>query len=294
VIIALCLLAAADLLRIDYKFMKLVNAKELLGGDSTLENLKKQKEKEIFRVFELPNAYPRLRNFMGVHGLESVVGFHDNELKWYREFRGGQGSENFIYKLRTGEINTNPFLNLMNVKYIIFRQPGKPVGSAVNSRYMPRAFIASGYEILAEDKIIERIKDSTFDYRNTVILQESVPGFTPDKRSDSSAGTALVEKYTPNGYVIKADLERPGFLVISDNYYPAWKASVNGTEQKIYRANYTIQAVPLESGSHTVEIFYSSRLFNLGRSITFLCLLIILGLSLFQVYRWNKARRSAA
>jgi len=67
-------------------------------------------------------------------------------------------------------------------------------------------------------------------------------------------------------------------LVLSDTYYPGWKAFVDGKRTKIYRADYTFRAIPLNAGTHQVEFVYDPMSFKLGAGVTFLgilgCLLI--------------------
>jgi uncharacterized membrane protein YfhO len=69
-------------------------------------------------------------------------------------------------------------------------------------------------------------------------------------------------------------------LVLSDNYYPGWKAFVDRHPKKIYRANYAFRAVPLGAGTHRVEFVYNPLSFRLGALFTFLgfigCVIMVL------------------
>jgi uncharacterized membrane protein YfhO len=62
-------------------------------------------------------------------------------------------------------------------------------------------------------------------------------------------------------------------LVLSDTFYPGWKAFVDGKEEKILRANYNFRAVPLTAGTHRVEFVYDPLSFKLGALTTFLGIL---------------------
>ncbi len=278
----LCALAVLDLWYLDSHFIKLIKTNDIFYKDDLINRLSGESHRTPFRVLELPNTYPA--NRLGVWGIQSVGGFHDNELRWYREFRGGQSSENFLYKLREGNINDNPFLNLMNVKYIIYRPQGRGSVSYVENRgCLPRVFVAGHYQVTDTAQMLERLREPGMDYRNTVLLEKEPPDFTRAAGSDSAApaGTAVLAQYTPDHYVINADMKRPGFLVVSDNYFPAWKAKVNGQMQEIYRADYTLRAIPLTAGQHRVELFYSSRFFELGKRVTVLSFLVMIGISAF-------------
>ena len=84
----------------------------------------------------------------------------------------------------------------------------------------------------------------------------------------------VIERYTANEIEVRVSLERPGVLVMAEVYYPAWRATVNGASQKIYRANQTMRAVPLGAGNHRIVFRYDSASFNLGSLVslaTILC-----------------------
>jgi uncharacterized membrane protein YfhO len=62
-------------------------------------------------------------------------------------------------------------------------------------------------------------------------------------------------------------------LVLSDTYYPGWKALVNGREQKIYRANYNFRAIPLKAGEYEVKFIYDPITFKIGMLISSITLI---------------------
>ncbi len=55
-----------------------------------------------------------------------------------------------------------------------------------------------------------------------------------------------------------------GFVVLSDQFYPGWRAYVDGRESPIYRANYLFRAVPVPAGEHVVEFTYQPVSVGLG------------------------------
>jgi uncharacterized membrane protein YfhO len=57
---------------------------------------------------------------------------------------------------------------------------------------------------------------------------------------------------------------------LNDTYFPGWKAFVDGQETKIYRADYTFRAIPLNAGTHQVEFIYDPLSFKLGAAISIL------------------------
>ncbi|MFB0533554.1 MAG: YfhO family protein, partial [Anaerolineae bacterium] len=75
---------------------------------------------------------------------------------------------------------------------------------------------------------------------------------------------AEVTFYSPNRIVVKANLSTPGLLVLSELWYPGWRAYDNGQEVKSHRANYVLRSVYLEEGRHTIEFVYDPFSVKLG------------------------------
>jgi hypothetical protein len=67
---------------------------------------------------------------------------------------------------------------------------------------------------------------------------------------------------------LQVNAEENSLLVLSDTYYPGWKAFVDGKKTKIYRADYTFRAIPLSAGTHRVELVYDPLSFKLGAGLT--------------------------
>ena len=77
-------------------------------------------------------------------------------------------------------------------------------------------------------------------------------------------GKISFETYSDQGMSLNvlADQESP--LVISNIYYPGWKAYINGEQTPIYRVNYLLQAIIVPSGENSVEFKFLPRSFYNG------------------------------
>lgn len=93
-----------------------------------------------------------------------------------------------------------------------------------------------------------------------------------------------------NWVLIETDNLRDGLLVLSDNYYPGWYASVDGAPTQILRANHTMRAVNVPAGRHLVSFrfipaaFFVSMYVSLAAAAVTLAALI---LSFFMRRRSN-------
>ena len=156
-----------------------------------------------------------------------------------------------------------------------------------NPQVLPRVFLASSYEgppLLSDvtnmtteqiDKerrklIFKKLLSDDFDFRNSLILEKPSP-ISPQ----FGEGDVEVVSYKPQEVIVKTRSDQPKLLYISDNYYPGWKAQVDGEETEILRANYTFRAVPLIGGEHRVRFYYNSDSLKVGVVITGGSLLII-------------------
>ncbi len=74
-----------------------------------------------------------------------------------------------------------------------------------------------------------------------------------------------VTRYSPERVGIHASMTCDGMVVLSDNYYPGWKATIDGKAVAIDEVNLTMRGVLVPAGSHQIEFVYRpSRVFAAG------------------------------
>ena len=82
----------------------------------------------------------------------------------------------------------------------------------------------------------------------------------------------------------------PGLLVLSDVYYPAWKAYVDGRPVPIRLADGLLDSVPVPAGEHTVELRYESWTLWVGIATSLVACAALIALALaVGVQRWRKS-----
>jgi len=280
--IIISLLIFVDTTRVNTHFIKTNDITKMgikFSENKLIKEIKNQYSKgEIFRVLNL-GLYGL--NEPGIHGIETVRGFHDNELKWYRKFRGinsaGVNTDvNLTYNLKQGHENT--FLNIVGAKYILTKtKEGKP-NIIPNKNFMPRAFIVSSYEIIDdEDNIVTRLKESSFDYRNKIILEKEIAGDYKLSNNTKATGKVLSYEYKGNNLFVEVDMQEDGLLFMSDSYMPNFKVidvNNNDKELELYKANLAFRAVPLHKGKKKLKITFESKPYMYGKYLSLLGLLI--------------------
>lgn len=274
-----------ELWRVDARFMKVVSPQDYFTRDQVVESL--LRDQDLYRVW--PLQVHQQGNYLTLFGLQTVGGEHPNPLKRYNEFVGTDPKR--LLPDFHNLVQSPQLLNILGVKYLLMQQPvdfpqfvlhdscyGGRVRIYRNTGALPRAWLVGGCEVVADDKaLIERLKSQSFDPRTTVVLEQIPEGFASRGQPQ---GLVEVDSYRPNVVEFRVEADRPALLVMSDNWYPAWKAYVDGAEAPVYRADYTFRAVPVPEGAHRVEFRYRSGVFETGRALSLAtALLAVLGMA---------------
>jgi hypothetical protein len=190
-----------------------------------------------------------------------------------------------------GAAAPSPLLNLLNIKYIINVDSlthdwvclrfNEGIKIYENKTALPRAFVAPHARILpSPGDVLQALTDPTFTPRDTVLLEESPPMPAGREPAEARPDTAAIVAYEAMRVAVEVET-KGGFLVLTDTFYPGWRAYVNGVERPILRADYLFRAVPLEPGRHRVEFVYRPRSFTVGAGISLLTLGIVMLLFFF-------------
>jgi len=138
-----------------------------------------------------------------------------------------------------------------------------------NLEVLPRAFVAHRAEVTTDDEAtIARLRDPSFDPAGTVVLDQG------DLLTGTGSGLAEITHYGPERVIVNVTNDAPGYLVLTDTFYPGWLATVDGEPSPIQRADLMFRAVQLEPGSHRVEFRYRPVSVRLGAGISALGLLL--------------------
>ena len=80
--------------------------------------------------------------------------------------------------------------------------------------------------------------------------------------------------------------DKPGILLLSEIWYPAWQVTIDGAPAKLLRADYSLRGVAGPAGKHTVTMEYQSGAYRTGMWITLGTLVVaVAGAGLLWVRR---------
>ena len=97
---------------------------------------------------------------------------------------------------------------------------------------------------------------------------------------DPALDAVQVERYDADRISLRVASTAPGLLVLSEVYYPAWQAYVDGQPARVLVADHALRAVPVPAGAHTVELRYESLTLAIGLAVSLAAILALLGLAL--------------
>ena len=158
-----------------------------------------------------------------------------------------------------------------------------------NHNYLPRAWLVNDFRVLDSNSILPTMITQEFHPDREALLEED------PKWGKESFPSALPNKLefiheSNNRLQLFIQANENSLLVLSDTYFPGWKAFLDGRKTKIYRANYTFRAIPLNAGTHRVEFVYDPLSFKLGAGVTFLGIIGCLIVGLFPRYPIHKQK----
>ncbi len=136
-----------------------------------------------------------------------------------------------------------------------------------NLEVLPRALAVGRAEVIPDDfYAMERLNQSGFDSARTVILASG-----QTLSNDQFEATVEVLEYSPALVRLSTDFPvADGYLVLSDAYYPGWRATVDGDPVPILRADVMFRAVYVPQGEHMVEFSFVSPALRYGLVLSLL------------------------
>lgn len=117
-----------------------------------------------------------------------------------------------------------------------------------NKSPLPRAFVVGSVrELHSWSEFTGALAE--IDFRKEVVLEKDV--LPVGARSEYRP--ARVTEYSTNFIEMEAELDAPGYLVISDLWFPGWTVETETGSLPVLRANMAFRAVPLPAGVHHVR-----------------------------------------
>ncbi|GBD06171.1 hypothetical protein HRbin20_01774 [bacterium HR20] len=154
----------------------------------------------------------------------------------------------------------------------------------------PMAWLVHNVRVVEPARVAEVMRsDSAFDYRSAAIVEEELPYPLGTNTERDSIG---IVQYTPDRVRYYVRCSSAALAVLSEIFYPAWNAYVDGERVPLYRTNYCLRGVFLPPGEHHLELRYESATFATGSLVTAASLATAAALVLGDLLRKIQRRRT--
>ncbi len=174
---------------------------------------------------------------------------------------------------------------------------GDEVNIYENTQAFPRAFLVGDVTArVDEDEVVAAMKMEGFDPRVSAVIDSADELGLTNKEPISFDRVTLIS-YKDQQVMLDVNAPAKSFLVLSDTYYPGWKAYVDGKETKVYQANLALRGITVEAGNHRVEFRYQPDSFRTGLYLSLASLLaglvILLRKNINRFINRYRTRRSS-
>jgi len=256
------------------KFVLTVNMKDSRWSDEIVALLKR--DKSLYRIATFTRREDDLQRGMR-HEISNVGGERPLILSYYQEFfNANNGRPLDLIQDHIHPDKVTPLLDLLNVKYLLEERPhilesDEKYRLEINEDFLPRAYIVHRAVYLPErSMLLGTLSNEDFPHQEIVLFQGPLRKIT--HKASAEPERCQITTYEINRVVVEASLGSPGFLILSDTFYPGWVAYVDGEKKEIVRANYILRAVALERGEHRIEFVFRPMSFFIGAAVSVITL----------------------
>jgi hypothetical protein len=132
---------------------------------------------------------------------------------------------------------------------------------------LPRAFLVHQATVAAgSEEALALMQSDAFDPAAQVVLEQSSQ-FSNDEIEPASS-IVHVTHYAPERVEVEVETDAPGYLVLTDAWYPGWEVSIDGEPAAIQRADLLFRAVAVDAGSHRVVFSFHPLSVRIGAIIS--------------------------
>ena len=284
---------------------------QIFGSDAAIERIKSDSiQGRVFTV-RVPGTEAAPNDpFLNGDGLMAqrvrhVAGYHGNEMGRYQDLYGGKDRHfmGILERLAVSDV----YQQLTNLRWIYTNVPELPkeafprladvkpvlgpVKNAVGTNVWlyqipgenPPTWVAPAILKVPDGDALQYLRDTAFPVRSVALFDpaSSAEGQQLTAAPPPLAIRARVTRYAPGAIDVELDAPAPGksALIVSENFYPGWTATVDGKPATADRANYVFIGVPLNAGARKIELRFSDAAYARGKVITLLAILLGVGLA---------------
>lgn len=251
-----------DLLFIDSKYLNASNYQDPMEYEQNFSaspvNIEISKDTSTYRVFDISNGVETAFNGNALTSVfhHSIGGYHAAKLSIYQDL-----IEKQLYKFP----NCSPTIDMLNTKYIIFRDPqSNQISYQVNPNAAGACWLVDTISFIKDPVKVMSSLDSLNIRTNAVIEKELKTKINRNNNGDSI--WLMNNKHDEINY--QSNTSGIRFAVFSEVYYKdGWKAYIDGMETEIYKTNYVLRGLIIPAGKHEIKFEFKPNSYTKGRPI---------------------------
>jgi hypothetical protein len=235
-------------------------------------------EPPVMRALHAATSHDHARILLGRHNLAMLYGLfdptgHDGMTPADLESIAGPlgtgrtvgtiGSE----PLGAGAVISSPVVDTLGIRwFVVPPQAGPPRPDATlrydapdarvyeNPRAMSRVFLVPAGRCVtgAESRALVRGGISS---ARELLLTGNCAG-APTGTPENAVGSAVIRQYGSDRVVVDVAGVTPAYLVLTDTWFPGWRATIDGAPTAVFRAHHAFRAVWVPPGQHAVAFEY--------------------------------------
>jgi hypothetical protein len=200
-------------------------------------------------------------------------------------------------------------LPMLNVKYVV--APPRPPqaqmspddAALLESRHrsdlevyrvkdaMPRAYtVPAVRRVGGLSEAIAAMLAPDFDPTRVAVVETDLPELTQRLVPDGPAPPPTLRRPDSDTLEMDTDLAHPSLLVVSEQFFPGWRAFLDGAPTDLYRANGVLMGTMVPEGRHRVTLQFSPTSITVGFQITLAAVALMIVLWIWDRRRATRAR----
>lgn len=259
------LIAAADLLRFGWKFTPFSPSEWIYPKTKIVQYIKDNQGYQRTMTTDRRILPP---NMSAAYGIYDIAGYDPLYLLSYNQLVGAwtRNAPNIapsaFNRILTPDNPESFFADLLGVKYVVSfgEHPSKKLKFIMNEGQtylyenpdaLPRAFFVLTTEKMdTMDDEMGLLFHNSHALRYIAVSTEVIPKGASNLSADDMV---TIVSNNSNRMIIETISEADHLLVVTDPYYPTWKASIDGKRVPLYEVDFMFRGVMVPQGEHTVE-----------------------------------------
>ncbi|OLC76793.1 MAG: hypothetical protein AUH78_06225 [Gemmatimonadetes bacterium 13_1_40CM_4_69_8] len=246
---------------------------------------------------------------LGVYGADAlmafdipqVLGYHGNELRYYDELLGNPPQFTNLRYVHlwdllavrfaitpAGARNADSIPGFKRVLDSVVTAAGTRANLFERTEPQPYARVVPGaFKATDSSVVVPTLVDPRIDYSRVVLFTPDQPVAPAPIREmpPPSPSRAAVTAWEPGRMTIALDPAppQPSYVLVSENWYPDWRATVDGAPVPVLRGDYTLITVPVPAGAKQVALSFRSPEYQTGKAISLASLALLAAIGLLPV-----------